>query len=137
MITEDDQETITRLRQQVLDLENKLSSLKWQIREKDEALHRKNLALDAYHHVWCNGGCAGGVHRFDKAPLTEDIVLAAERNTRRLREYYNNLVFRAGWKRLSEEEKAKIDHEFRIAKTRSWSDISSELMERFKNEVAV
>lgn len=90
-----DQEVISRLRQQVLNLEGKLSALKREVRIKDEALHQKNLALDAYHHVWCSGGCPSGVHRYHDAPLTEDIVAEAELNTKRLREKYNNLVSKA------------------------------------------
>lgn len=53
--------------------------------------HKRNVELDTLHYVWCNGGCAGGVHRFGEHPeLTEEIVAAAERNTKRLRQWLSN-----------------------------------------------
>jgi hypothetical protein len=51
-------------------------------------LRRKNLELDALHFVWCDGGCADGVHRWDHGVLTEAIVAEAERNTARLRRWW-------------------------------------------------
>lgn len=65
--------------------------LKKQLQLKDEALHRKNLELDALHFVWCSGGCDGGVHRWVDERLTEETVIEAERNTKRLREYWESL----------------------------------------------
>ena len=50
---------------------------------------RRNLELDALHYVWCSGGCPGGVHGYtDSRPVTEKLVQEAERNTRRLREWW-------------------------------------------------
>ena len=55
---------------------------------QQHCLHEKNLKLDALHYVWCSGGCNGGVHRWSENTITEEIVLEAERNTKRLREWY-------------------------------------------------
>jgi hypothetical protein len=63
-----------------------IKELRRQITIANEAAHQRNLDLDALHYVWCNGGCEGGVHRWTgRAPLTEDLVVAAERNTERMR----------------------------------------------------
>jgi hypothetical protein len=61
-----------------------------------EVLKRKNRELDALHLVWCDGGCPGGVHRWqdESAIITEELVKLAERNTRRLRTWYNGVKFR-------------------------------------------
>lgn len=128
-----DQEIIARLRRQVLDLESKLSELKRQIRFKDETLHQKNLALDAYHHVWCSGSCKSGIHRHHDIPLTEDVVKEAELNTKRLRIKFDNLVFKSAWSRLSDEEQNKIRYDCLVTKTRDWQDAVREVKERFKD----
>lgn len=125
-----DRETIAYLRQQVLDLECKLSSLKRQVQQKDESLREKNLALDAYHHVWCSGTCASGVHRYHDTPLTEEIVKEAEFNTKRLRSKFDEMVFQAAWAKVSDEEKAQIRHDCHVAKTRDWQDVVREVKER-------
>jgi len=134
---ESEHDTIAHLRQQVLDLESKLSELKHQIRFKDETLQQKNLALDAYHHVWCSGGCESGIHRYHDTPLTEEIVKEAEINTRRLREKFNNLSFKVAWAKLPSEEKSKIDHECFVAKTRDWQDAAREVRERYVDSATV
>ena len=56
--------------------------------------HRKNLELDSLHFVWCDGGCGGGVHRWDKSEITEEIVYEAIRNTNRLKRWYLNILTR-------------------------------------------
>lgn len=57
---------------------------------------RRNRDLDALHLVWCNGGCGGGVHRYCGKPedVTEEVVAAAERNTTRLRTWFENRKLR-------------------------------------------
>lgn len=125
-----DRETIAYLRQQVLELERKLSELKRQVQLKDESLREKNLSLDAYHHVWCSGTCASGIHRYHDAPLTEEIVKEAEFNTKRLRGKFNELAFQAAWAKVSDEEKAQIRHDCHVAKTRDWQDVVREVKER-------
>ena len=54
------------------------------------ALERKNKALDALHHVWCSGGCKVGMHRYDTPPITEEILLEAEREVKRMRQWWEN-----------------------------------------------
>lgn len=61
-----------------------------QIRIMQTALESKNKALDAMHYVWCDGGCHTGTHRWTEQTITEEIVQEAERNTRRLRSWFNN-----------------------------------------------
>jgi len=64
------------------------------------AIHRKTVELDALHMVWCDGGCPSGVHRYqdEDVLVTEEMVLAAERNTVRLRHWYDTVKWRKeGW----------------------------------------
>lgn len=62
--------------------------LSQRVRHLNEVLRRKNIALDALHYVWCDGGCETGIHRFvPQVEITEEIVVAAERNTKRLRQW--------------------------------------------------
>lgn len=78
-----------------LEAENR--ELRRQLRFANERNHERNVQLDALHFVWCDGGCYFGVHRFGDCdrPLTEETVLAAERNTARLRKWWNSARFRA------------------------------------------
>lgn len=65
-----------------------------QLRIMQEAAEAKNLELDAMHFVWCDGGCVTGAHRYhSETILTEDLILRAERNTKRLRSYYNSVKY--------------------------------------------
>lgn len=59
-------------------------------------LERKNRELDALHVVWCDGGCPGGVHRYQGGDVlvTEGLVKLAERNAGRLRDWYEAVKFR-------------------------------------------
>lgn len=57
---------------------------------KDEALRKKNRELDALHYVWCNGGCSRGVHRYQDEPVTGTIVAEAEKQAKRLRQWWNS-----------------------------------------------
>jgi len=65
-----------------------------EITSLSEVLARKNLDLDALHFVWCDGGCSSGVHRFSDVRLTREMILRAERNTKRLRSWYNTVKWR-------------------------------------------
>ena len=76
-------------------LREQLDRLRRELGNKDESLARKNRELDALHHVWCSGGCEGGVHRWQEKPLTLEIVEEAERNTKRLRQWWESHVHHA------------------------------------------
>ena len=70
-----------------------IANLRREITIMREALEKKNKALAALHYVWCSGGCNGGVHYYDgKGPdeITEELVQVAERNTKRLRTWFEN-----------------------------------------------
>ena len=86
----------------IQELEKKISELKRQLHIANEQAHRRNLELDAMHYVWCDGGCKFGVHRFEDHPLvTEELVKLAERNTKRLRSWFDN----SEWRKFYENEK--------------------------------
>jgi hypothetical protein len=88
----------------IQELEEKIKSQKRELTLKDEALRRRSIAVDAMYWVWCDGGCYGGVNRHELvSPLTEEIVQAAENNTRRLRRWYDNKIFRVKMKELSDQ----------------------------------
>lgn len=75
---------IKRLQEQVRELRRVLTYT-------NEENHRKNLMLDAAHYVWCDGGCAGGIHRWTPGPLTQETVDCAVRQTERLKRKWGNL----------------------------------------------
>jgi len=69
----------------------KVKRLQREVRTFNEICGLRNVELDALHYVWCNGGCEGGVNRHEgTAALTEEIVQTAEKNTQRLRQWFNN-----------------------------------------------
>ena len=72
----------------------KLADRGRQIAELNEALARKNRQLDALHMVWCSGGCRSGVHRWTDEIITGELVAEAERNTKRLRSWYDSVKWR-------------------------------------------
>lgn len=74
-----------RLRARIATLQHELTAARL-------SAERRNRDLDALHLVWCNGGCAGGVHRYcgSRDDVTEEVVAAAERNTTRLRTWFTN-----------------------------------------------
>lgn len=79
--------------------------LRREVAHLNECLRRKNLALDALHWVWCDGGCEGGVHRYAPDSLTPEMVEMAERNTKRLRHWLNNNSFKRRWSKMSSDER--------------------------------
>lgn len=89
-----------------MNLKEKIERLKAEVKQLNECLRRKNIALDAMHWVWCSGGCNGGVNRYIPEELTEEMVLAAEKNTCRLRKWYENHEFKNKWAKMTPEEKA-------------------------------
>lgn len=87
-------------------LEGKLRTLKRQVTYMQRALHERNVQLDALHHVWCDGGCKGGTHRWTEQTITEEVVAEAERNTKRLRRWFESFKYRnkMGWNGPSPEQ---------------------------------
>ena len=67
-----------------------IERLKAEIRKMQLCLERKNRMLDALNYVWCDGGCQNGTHRWTKNNITEEIVNLAEKNTVRLRMWFEN-----------------------------------------------
>jgi hypothetical protein len=87
----------------IKELETVLRGQRHQLKVLNDSLRKKNLMLDALHYVWCDGGCEGGVHRFEEMeniPLTEDIVRKAEYMALRLRTWFTNKQYRdkKGWR---------------------------------------
>jgi hypothetical protein len=78
----------------IFNLEEKVRRQAHQIRQMQVVLERKNRELDALHYVWCDGACSRGVHRWDDALITRELVETAERNTQRLRRWYRVVEFR-------------------------------------------
>jgi hypothetical protein len=81
--------------------ENELENLKERNRAQAreiqilvEKLHQKNQDVDALHFVWCDGGCPSGLHRYSDVKLTEELIVRAERNTARMRKWYNTVKWR-------------------------------------------
>ena len=70
--------------------EKRVIALKTQVTYLNETLAKKNRELDALHYVWCDGGCKSGVHRYHDEPISEEIVLEAEKQASRLRRWWNN-----------------------------------------------
>jgi len=90
-----------RMAQKMLEQQGEIKQLREKVKMQaheltnfNEALRRKNLELDALHMVWCDGGCPRGVHRYTDELVTEEIALAAERNTKRLRGWYETVRWR-------------------------------------------
>lgn len=75
----------------IQELEERICEQRKQLTIQIQAIKDRNLAMDALHYVWCSGGCKCGVHRFTTVTkLTEEVVRAAELNTRRLREWFES-----------------------------------------------
>ena len=83
--------------------------LREEVKQLNAVLARKNRELDALHYVWCSGGCDGGVNRFMPGQLTEDVVIAAERNTARLRGWYDNSLLRAKYRAERDSQNADVE----------------------------
>jgi hypothetical protein len=76
----------------------KCKKLKAELTECYRNLENKNLALDAMHFVWCDGGCSSGVDRWYEERLTEELLLQAERNVQRMRRWWDNKEARKKYK---------------------------------------
>lgn len=86
--------TLEELQEENLRLTHRIAEQRKQLAEKEEALRQRNLALDALHHIWCDGGCLSGVHRWTEGTITEDLVRQAEREVKRLRVWWDNRCFK-------------------------------------------
>ena len=84
--------------------EEKIRVLRREVTNLNETLRRKNVMLTALRYVWCSGGCIGGASDV-RHEITEDVVLAAELNTKRLRQWWENKQSREKWAALSPEER--------------------------------
>ena len=73
-----------------LTLETRVASQRHEIANQNENARRYVLRLDALHFVWCDGPCASGTHRWSDKTITEEVVDEAERNTKRLRTWFDN-----------------------------------------------
>jgi hypothetical protein len=80
--------------ERVRELEAQVAKLQRALTFQRDNNHKRNVQLDALHFVWCDGGCIGGTHRFTEGTITEEIVAAAERNTKRLRSWFQNRKLR-------------------------------------------
>ena len=82
--------TIDTLKSALLKKDEQIKELKSQLHIATANNRERNREMDALHYVWCNGGCEGGVSRYVGEEITEDIVKSAERNTSRLRTWFNS-----------------------------------------------
>jgi len=86
---------IENQKDKIKQLEELVKEQKRQLQNCNESLRDKNLELDSYHHVWCDGGCEGGVNRYKNDELiTEELVKTAENNVKRLRTWFENKKYR-------------------------------------------
>jgi hypothetical protein len=97
-------EDLVAMRAEVVAAHQKIRTQAADIRFAQEAAERRNRDLDALHLVWCDGGCPSGVHRWTDLIVTEEVVEAAERNTLRLRRWYESVRHRLAtgdeWQRV-------------------------------------
>lgn len=85
---------------EIYKLKVKIRNLQKEVAIRDDKLRRSDRALDALGRVWCNGGCAGGVLRFQEEIITREEVLTAANNTKRLLIWWNNYAAKHGLERI-------------------------------------
>jgi hypothetical protein len=87
-----DDARIARLRAENVRLAEQVQKLRREVTIAKGNNEARNRELDALHYVWCSGGCEGGTHRYEGQPddVTEEVVQLAERNTARLRAWFEN-----------------------------------------------
>jgi len=76
--------------ERIKELEEQVATLKHELKYANANNRLRNLEMDALHYVWCNGGCPGGVHRWQEDSVTEEIVNLAVRNTDRLVQWWKS-----------------------------------------------
>jgi hypothetical protein len=86
--------TVTIPLEELENLKDKNRGQAREIRLLTEKLRQNRVDLDALTFVWCSGGCPSGVHRFSETRLTEEMIDRAERNTKRMRSWYNTVKWR-------------------------------------------
>ena len=111
---------VEELQERIARLERRIEEQRQQLAEKEAALRERNLSLDALHHVWCDGGCLSGVHRWTEGRITEDLVRQAEREVRRLRKWWNNRRFIDAYHIRNEKPYAPVTWWLRIKVGAYW-----------------
>ncbi len=89
----------------VLELKEQNKKLKNKLKEKNallgnhdhQTLENKNMILETLHHVWCSGGCEGGVRGEE---ITSEMVAYALEYANRLSKWY---IAREGNKMIKEK----------------------------------
>jgi hypothetical protein len=99
--------------------EKLISELGQTIKELNEKLHKKNLELDALYHIWCDGGCGGGVRRYPETreelpELTYELMEEAEAQVKRMRRWVTNNNWRKRQNELKDNARRVIDDEIRF-----------------------
>ena len=84
------EEQLHEARRERNEFKRKWKEAKGHLKNTEDCLRDKNIAMDALHHVWCSGGCTGGMHRWTNQELTPAIVAAAIWNTDRMVQWYIN-----------------------------------------------
>lgn len=75
-----------------------LTVLRHNLHYANERNAERNKQLDAFHMVWCDGGCSGGMHRYtDKLTADEvlELVALAEANIARMKRWAASAAHRA------------------------------------------
>lgn len=84
------EDVVKKKDEEIEQLRYKNTKLRREITDNERVLHRKNKELDALGIVWCSGGCDGGMARYTKAEVTEEMVKFLERNAERARTHVNS-----------------------------------------------
>lgn len=82
-------------------LKDQNKRLRGEVRRLKEAAARRNRQLSALHLVWCSGPCK------PQNPISEELVIAAEKEVLRLREKWTNIQLKHHWSTWTEEQKAQ------------------------------
>lgn len=103
-----------------------VAELRATVTRHEAQLARRNRELDALHMVWCDGGCPSGVHRYqgEDVLVSEELVATAERNTERLRRWYETVRYR-----VERRPTASEWHRRYATKAASRTDLSDTLTE--------
>lgn len=78
------------LESQINALRLRVSRLKRQLSDSQQALRRKNLELDALGRVWCSGGCRTGMYEHSPDDVTAEQVRFLVNNALRAQQHYDS-----------------------------------------------